>query len=74
MSKIPQRNPPNILFQRHDTSLPFLEEIQGTFDLVHICLLALALKTNEWDVAILFIRMRFMMSSIPWQGVWCLAI
>lgn len=42
----------NVQFQQHDALIPFPEEIQGTFDLVHVRLLVLGLKTDDWDIAI----------------------
>ncbi|KAF6823009.1 methyltransferase type 11 [Colletotrichum musicola] len=43
---------PKLDFRVHDVLKPFPEEFCGGFDLVHVRLLALGLKTAEWDVAV----------------------
>ncbi|KAL0943816.1 methyltransferase domain-containing protein [Colletotrichum truncatum] len=43
---------PSLDFQVHNVLTPFPKDLQGTFDLVHVRLLALGLKTNDWDVAV----------------------
>ncbi|KAF4838095.1 N-methyltransferase tcpN [Colletotrichum tropicale] len=43
---------PSLDFRVHDVLARFPEDARGTFDLVHVRLLALGLKTDDWDVAV----------------------
>ncbi|KAK2775673.1 methyltransferase domain-containing protein [Colletotrichum kahawae] len=43
---------PSLDFRVHDALERFPEDARGTFDLVHVRLLALGLKTDDWDVAV----------------------
>lgn len=52
--KFPSQQPekPRIDFREQNVLEPFPEEMRGTFDLVHVWLLALGLKAVDWDVAV----------------------
>lgn len=45
-------NVPNLRFHQHDILSPFPEEMHGKFDLVHVRLLVLGLKDDEWATAV----------------------
>ncbi|OHF02874.1 methyltransferase domain-containing protein [Colletotrichum orchidophilum] len=52
----PQQQQPTLEFRKHDVLQPFPAEFRGTFDLVHVRLLALGLKKDDWDVAVGHLR------------------
>ncbi|OLN82106.1 hypothetical protein CCHL11_07657 [Colletotrichum chlorophyti] len=47
---------PRMEFQVQDVLRPFPDELSGTFDLVHVRLLALGLKVGDWDVVLKNLR------------------
>jgi SAM-dependent methyltransferase len=51
-TKFPQRNFPGVTFFQQDVTKPFPDELLGTFDLVNLRLLAYALTSQGWELAL----------------------